>query len=217
MTPTHRSSSATFDPIAARRNTRPIVHEISQLEHLVTAASGGDSEAIAELVERFAPRVRRVARAYRLGPPDVEDVMQTTWLRLLQHVDQIRNPNAIGAWLESTARHESIRVLKSKSREQPTDDDEVFEAPGPPVEEQHMRVTERCAGALEAAVEQLPGHQRELVSLLFADPAPHYDEISRTLGIPIGSIGPTRARSLARLRRNRDLAALAAECLAEAC
>ena len=143
--------------------------------------------------------------------------MQTTWLRLLQHVDRIRNPNAIGAWLESTARHESIRVLKSKSRERPTDDDDVFEAPATPVDERPACVPERCADALEAAVEQLPGHQRELVSLLFTDPAPRYDEISRTLGIPIGSIGPTRARSLARLRRNRELAELAEECLADAC
>jgi RNA polymerase sigma factor (sigma-70 family) len=209
MTLTHSSTPATSDPTAAQRHVR--------LERLVTAASAGDAEAIAELVERFAPRVRRVARAHRLGAPDVEDVMQTTWLRLLQHVDRIRNPNAIGAWLESTARQESIRVLKSRSRERPTEDDEVFEAPAPPVEEQHVRLTERCADALETAVEQLPRHQRDLVSLLFTDPAPRYDEISRTLGIPIGSIGPTRARSLARLRRNQNLVVLAEECLAEAC
>ena len=142
--------------------------------------------------------------------------MQTTWLRLVQHVDTVRNPDAIGAWLETTARHESLRVLKKNSREHPTDDDGVFDAPAPPVDERPAQPAERCATALAVALEQLPGQQRELVSLLFADSAPRYAEISRALGMPIGSIGPTRARTLARLRRNRHLAALAEECLVDA-
>jgi RNA polymerase sigma factor (sigma-70 family) len=178
------------------------------LERVVRAASAGDRRAVADLVERFAARVRTVARLHRLNAHDVEDVMQTTWLKLLEHVDAIRDPTAIGAWLETTARRESLRVIRGSSRERPTDNELVLDAPVPPVDEQRLRAAERCA-AFAVALEQVTGHQRELLSMLFADPAPSYAEISRALGMPIGSIGPTRARSLARLRENLDPGELA--------
>jgi hypothetical protein len=129
MTVTHNITPATTDPIAAHRYVRPISsvaaaprHKMrtsrlltagGDLERVVSAAAAGDETAVAELVDRFAVRIRAVARAHRLDTHDVEDVMQTTCLRLLQCVDTIRNPSAIGAWLETTARRESLRVLKT--------------------------------------------------------------------------------------------------------
>jgi RNA polymerase sigma factor (sigma-70 family) len=187
-----------------------------ELERLVTAAAAGDCAAVSELVQRFAPRVRSVARAHRLAAQDIEDVMQTTWLRLVQHVHTIRDPNAVGAWLESTARHESLRIIKKNNREQPTDNELIFDAPAPPVDEQPLPVRGHWVAALDGALEQLPGRQRKLLSMLFADRSPRYTEISRALGIPIGSIGPTRARSLARLRQDQNLGDVVKECLLDA-
>jgi RNA polymerase sigma factor (sigma-70 family) len=234
MTTTHDIRPATSDPIARHRHVRPIVREITpaapasttlkaprraatrrrpsadaqELERLVMAASAGDRTAVSTLVERFARRICMVARMHRLAAEDVEDVMQTTWLRLLEHAGKIRDPAAIGAWLETTARRESLRLLRTSSREHPTDNDMVLDAPVAPVDDKRLQATERRV-ALAGALRQVSGHQRELLSMLFAEPAPSYAEISRTLGMPIGSIGPTRARCLARLRQNPGLGELA--------
>jgi RNA polymerase sigma factor (sigma-70 family) len=231
---THDIRAATSDPIARHRYVRPIVREISpvapasttpaaprpaattrrrpsgaeELERLVMAASAGDRTAVSKLVERFTRRICLVARMHRLAAEDVEDVMQTTWLRLLEHADKIRDPAAVGAWLETTARRESLRLLRTSSRERPTDNELMLDAPVAPVDDERLQATERRV-ALAAALKQVSGHQRELLSMLFAEPAPSYSEISRRLGMPIGSIGPTRARCLARLRQNQHLGELA--------
>jgi RNA polymerase sigma factor (sigma-70 family) len=174
------------------------------IERVVRAASAGDRAAVSELVERFAVRVRLVARQHRLAAHDVEDVVQTTWLRLLEHAHTIREPTAVGAWLETTARRESLRIIRASGRERPTNNELVLDAPVAPVGEQRLRAAEDRA-ALAGALKQLPDDRRELLSMLFAEPTPSYAEISRALDMPVGSIGPTRARCLARLRADRDL------------
>jgi RNA polymerase sigma factor (sigma-70 family) len=199
MTSTH-NISRTHDPVQ-----RPPA-DAARLERLVRAAAAGDQTALTGLVERFDARVRAVARQHRLSAHDIEDVMQTTWLRFLQHVDKIREPHAVGAWLETTARRESVRVLRAHTRERPTDDELVLDAAVAPMEEQRLGASERRM-AVAVALAQLPGQQRQLMSMLFSEPGPSYAEISRTLGMPIGSIGPTRARVLARLRKDEALAA----------
>ena len=173
-------------------------------ERVVLAASAGDRSAMSELVERFGARVRIVARLHRLGAHDVEDVVQTTWLRLLEHVGTIRDPNAVGAWLETTARRESLRILRAGRRERPTDRERWPDAAVSSVDEQRLWAAERRA-ALARALEQMTGRRRDLLQMLFADPAPSYAEISRALRIPIGSIGPSRARCLERLRGHQAL------------
>lgn len=185
-----------------------VAAERFDLERVLIAASAGDRTALTELVERFATRVRNVARLHRLAADDVEDVMQTTWLRLLERVDTIRNPSAVGAWLETTARRESLRVLRARGRERLTDDELVLDAPVPPVNDERLRAAELRA-ALGIALEHVTGRRRELLSMLLAEPTPSYAEISRALGLPIGSIGPTRARVLARLREHPQLRGLA--------
>jgi RNA polymerase sigma factor (sigma-70 family) len=182
---------------------RRISADARAIERVVTAATAGDKTALSSLIDRFGARIRAVARGHRLAVHDVEDVMQTTWLRLLEHGDSIRDPQAIGAWLETTARRECLRVLTSTTRERPTGD-VLLEEPAPPVDEQELVAAERRA-ALVTALEKLPGKQRRLLSMLLVEPAPSYVNISRALDMPIGSIGPTRARSLARLRENQAL------------
>jgi RNA polymerase sigma factor (sigma-70 family) len=126
-------------------------------------------------------------------------------MRLLENIGSIHNPAALGAWLETTARRESLRAIGRNARERPSEDDLLVNEPVEPVAEQRVVASERRA-AVSSALQRLPRHQRELLTLLVSDPSPLYDDISRSLQMPIGSIGPTRARAIARLRRDRELA-----------
>jgi RNA polymerase sigma factor (sigma-70 family) len=186
----------------AEGTRRRTIADARAIKHVVTAATAGDTTALSALIDRFGTRIRGVARRHRLAAHDVEDVMQATWLKLLEHGDSIRDPLAVGAWLETTARRECVRVLTSTTRERPTD--ELPEEPEPPVDERELVAAERRA-ALATALEHLPRKQQRLLLMLLVEPAPSYVEISRALDMPIGSIGPTRARSLARLRENQAL------------
>jgi RNA polymerase sigma factor (sigma-70 family) len=186
----------------AKGTRRRTIADARAINRVVTAATAGDTTALSALIDRFGARIRGVARRHRLAAHDIEDVMQTTWLKLLEHGDSIRDPLAVGAWLETTARRECVRILTSATREHPTD--ELPEEPEPPVDERELVAAERRA-ALALALEQLPRKQRRLLLMLLVNPAPSYMEISRALDMPIGSIGPTRARSLARLRENQAL------------
>jgi RNA polymerase sigma factor (sigma-70 family) len=183
---------------ASLRRTRRAAEE---LERIVVAAAAGDGDAWSTLLERFAPRVRRVARAHRLAAHDIDDVVQTTWLRLLRHIDALVSPGALGAWLEVTARRESLRLIRDRERLQPTAPEDLREPSTGPVAEQRLVESERLA-ALARAVGRLPDHQQRLFSVLLADPDCSYSDISRRLGIPVGSIGPTRARGIERLRND---------------
>ena len=177
----------------------------SDLPVLVQTARSGDRAAWNRLLEQFTPRVRAVARRHRVTAEDAEDVVQTTWMRLVEHIDGVREPRALGAWLETTARRESLRRLRVAQQERPTDDAQALDAAVDPVAEQRV-VTSHERLALGRAMCGLSQRQRRLLAALFADPAPSYAEISGSLDIPIGSIGPTRARILARLRSAPDLA-----------
>ena len=177
-----------------------------RLERAVQAASAGDGAAWAALLERFAARLRAVARAHRLTPHDAEDVMQTTWLRLLEHIDDVHDVHAVGAWLETTARRESLRVIGAAQRERPAEeDDKLMCEPVAAVDEQQLAAAQDRA-ALALALKRLPARQQDLLRMLFAEPAPSYKVVSRKIGMPIGALGPTRARGLARLRADEQLA-----------
>src|SRR5688572_17619544 len=106
----------------AEGTRRRTIADARAIERVVTAATAGDTTALSALIDRFGPRIRGVARRHRLAAHNVEDVMQTTWLKLLEHGDSIRDPLAVGAWLETTARRECVRVLACATREHPTDE-----------------------------------------------------------------------------------------------
>jgi RNA polymerase sigma factor (sigma-70 family) len=189
---------------AARQ--RPLA-SASELEQTMAAAASHSPWAWSALVERFGARVRGVARRYGLGAHDVDDVAQATWLRLYERIRDVREPEAVGGWLETTARRESLRVLRSGSREQLIEGEIVGLEPDEPVNERRLVAAERDA-ALRRSVEELPGRQREVLAMMLSEPSLEYAEISRSLGIPHGSIGPTRQRGLARLRQDETLRAL---------
>lgn len=167
---------------------------------LVKAAAAGDQQAWDRLVDRFAGFVLAVARAHRLSDHDAADVAQTTWLRVLEHLYEIRDPARIGGWIATTARRESLRVLRAHARVIPADN-ETFDrqADVTPLDARLMRA-ERDS-ELTCAFSRLPPRDRALLRLLSAEPSPSYEEIGAALGMPVGSIGPTRRRCLERLRR----------------
>jgi RNA polymerase sigma factor (sigma-70 family) len=173
-----------------------------ELAELVPRARNGHDEAWTALVEHFDPLVRAVARGYRLADNDVDDVGQNVWLLLVEHVDRIREPRALPAWLITTARRESLRLIRQQRRATPVDPfvevPETESATDDDVDARLLRLEE--ARALQQGLDELPAVQRDLLLLLSSDLMPSYREISAVLMMPIGSIGPTRARGLARLR-----------------
>lgn len=178
------------------------------LETLVAAAAGGDEHAWAQLVERFGPQLLRVARAHGLSRHEAEDAVQETWVRLLRNIQRVREPSALGGWLTTTARHESLRVREKAAREKPTDDELTLDRPD--VHEPETQLdAQTCRAAVAKALDGLPPRHRALLKALFAENEPSYREIATQLDMPIGSIGPIRQRCLAQLRRNGGLQRLA--------
>jgi RNA polymerase sigma factor (sigma-70 family) len=176
---------------------------------LVTRANAGDQSAWDELVERYAPLVWSICRRYRLRGPEADDVGQSVWLRLVEQLGALREPAALPGWLATTTQRECLRVTRVAGRRETVERPLDVEPPsdGDVMIEQELIKAERRA-ALRAALAQLPLACRRLLSLLMQEPPLPYAEISTRLGTPVGSIGPNRARCLARLRRSPALAAL---------
>ncbi len=208
----HYNQSAFVDSVRGEQRARAARHRTaadpSDLDDVVRAASAGDGAAWAALVERFAGRVRAVAHAHRLSPHDAEDVMQSTWLRLLEHIASVRVPGAVGGWIATTARRESLRTVQAARRQEPTEHELLDTAIVEPVDADRLAEAERRQ-TVTGALGRLSARDAALLGMLFAEPAPSYAEISAALDMPVGSIGPTRQRTIARLRRDRDLRRLA--------
>lgn len=167
---------------------------------LLAAARAGDPEAWDRIVDRFGGRVRAVARAFRLGHADADDVYQVTFLRLVSNLDSIREPERIGAWLVTTASRECLRVLRRSSRYSPAGDGWEESLPDAGEELDANLITDERDRALWQAMGMLSAPCQRLLRLLAADPEPSYREVSLALGMPTGSIGPTRRRCLDQLR-----------------
>jgi RNA polymerase sigma factor (sigma-70 family) len=186
-------------PPSVSGSTRPDAPEVARL---VAAAAAGESGAWDALVDKFAPTVWAVARGHRLSAVDAADVSQTTWLRLVENLHRIRQPERVGAWLAVTARRESLRVLRVGSRQTATGHDfDVLPDPVPAPPPDRGVATQEWGLMVSGLVEQLPVRSQVLLRLLSADSPLSYRDISEALDMPIGSIGPTRARALEQLRR----------------
>jgi RNA polymerase sigma factor (sigma-70 family) len=178
---------------------------------MVTGARNGDKGAWDELVERYAPLVWTVSRRFRLSAEDVDDVGQTVWLLLIEHLPDLRDPAALPGWIVTTTHRECLRLLRIGRRAEPLAPAEMpADAPDmvPSVDEELLAHERR--EAVRAAFAQLSPRCQSLLSMLVQDPPAPYSEISRKLHMPIGSIGPNRARCLDRLRRTPALATLIA-------
>jgi RNA polymerase sigma factor (sigma-70 family) len=174
-----------------------------QLDDLVAGARRGERWAWDALVERYRPLLRAVASGYRLNGRDVEDLDQTVWLRLVENLDRIREPRALPKWLNITAGNECRRLTRTRQRtlligvlDEPMQENGA-EPPGAPETDLLRR---ELAQTVQQGLAELPVAQQQVLRLLASERQLSYREISRILVIPVGSIGPTRARGLARLR-----------------
>jgi RNA polymerase sigma factor (sigma-70 family) len=168
---------------------------------LMRRAANGDTWAWEHLIDKYGRLIWSITRDFRLVESDAADVFQTTWMRLIEHIDRIEHADRVGSWLAATARNECLRCLASHKRVVLVTEDVTLE---PPVEhgaeiDEALLADER-AQIVRAAMTQLPHRWQRLMELLMADPPASYAEISDELGLPVGSIGPTRGRVLARLR-----------------
>ena len=164
--------------------------------------STGTPGAWNAIVDRFAGMVWAIARRHRLSAADAADVSQTTWLRLVEHLDRIEKPDRIGAWLATTARHESLRVLRIAARQGPARDDDFLDLVGADdIGVDSAILTEVRDRELWELITALPPRCQLLLQFLTDEARPSYVEISEALNMPTGSIGPTRARCLEHLRR----------------
>jgi RNA polymerase sigma factor (sigma-70 family) len=187
-------------------------------EALVARAREGDEHAWADLVDRYLGMVYAVCRAYRLDGEDAAAVNQVVWLRLAEHLDRIRSPDAVGGWIAATARSECVRVLRGSGRvvpaggDVPTVVDHVDEVAVRDVASRTGdagEVTGIDAGLLVyerdrellGAFAQLGSRCQLVLRLHMADPPPTDDEVAAALDVLVDTVGPSRDRCLARLRR----------------
>ena len=169
---------------------------------LLERAGQGNQLAWKQLVEQYDGLVRSVSRSFRLQTADVHDVVQTTWLRLMQNLHTIRDPERLAGWLAVTAARESLSVLRKASTHDLNP--KVDEAADPTVDPGTSVADSDTARVLWEAVADLPPRQRLIVMALFQDDLDSYRDVAAKCTMPIGSIGPSRARALSHLRRKLE-------------
>ncbi|MDQ6614565.1 MAG: sigma-70 family RNA polymerase sigma factor [Actinomycetota bacterium] len=177
---------------------------------LVTAAAMGDNRATEALIERFSGLVWSIAWSYHLSGADAADVSQVVWLRLVENIRRIRQPGSVGAWLASVTRHECLRLLRRAEREVTTSDELDLDDRSSEDDIDLGLLSDERDAALRRAFEGLPPRWRSLLEVLMDAPLASYEEVAETVGMPIGSIGPTRQRCLERLRSAQVLVELTA-------
>jgi RNA polymerase sigma factor (sigma-70 family) len=171
-----------------------------RIVRLVSAARQGSEDALGEIVTELSPLLWQVARAAGLSTSDAEDVLQTVWMRLLAHLDDIHTSAALTGWLVTTTRREAWRVSAAARRQLPADTELLSTLPdqGPGSEEQVIIDDQRRI--LWQAIGQLSPRCQELLRIVAFVPRPDYAAVAAELGMPTGSVGPTRGRCLAKLR-----------------
>ena len=178
-------------------------YDVASLEvaRLVRQAGTGDKQAWERLVDQYNRLIWSITREFKLVESDAADVVQTTWMRLIEHINRLQHPERVGSWLAATARNECLRCLAARKRIVLAHEDVTLESASEhePEVDAALLAAER-ASIVREAMTHLPGRWQRLMEMLMADPPVSYAAISDELGLPIGSIGPTRARCLARLR-----------------
>lgn len=176
-----------------------------EVRDLVRAAASGDRAAWDTVVERYVALLWAIARRHGLSHADAADVVQNTWLRLLEHIDDVREPARIGSWLATVAQREALNCIAHRNRYVLSCDDQAFDGQDrllPDVDDALIR--REMAVAARHALDSLPPTWRTVVELLSLDSPPSYQQIGADLGLPVGSIGPTRGRAVRRIRELVD-------------
>ncbi|MEV6984552.1 sigma-70 family RNA polymerase sigma factor [Sphaerisporangium sp. NPDC051017] len=195
MTDVH-GDAAQVNGAEADRSARP-----SPREMLTMACRAGDQRAWSELIKLYTPVVWSVARSFRLRSADCEDVCQLTWMRVVENIEGLREPAKFVSWLVTITRREAIKFIERSRRHVPVGDYAPFDDwPDDTVSVEDTVVDRWQDPRMLEAFRGLSKHHQALLAMLLHEPALSYDEISAALGIPRGSIGPTRNRILRRLR-----------------
>jgi RNA polymerase sigma factor (sigma-70 family) len=189
------SSSVTAPPDRADRSDRT-----ARMAELLEAAKGGSEDALAQITAELSPMLWNVARAAGLAAADAEDVVQTAWERLLYHLADIRIPQALIGWLVVTTKHEAWRIRSSGRRQRPADQEWLTAIPDDAAGTEEQILLEEQQRALWRAVGRLSAQCQELLRIVAFIPRPDYQSVSAALGMPVGSIGPTRGRCLEKIR-----------------
>jgi RNA polymerase sigma factor (sigma-70 family) len=177
---------------------------------LVHGARQRDPIAWKQLVDRYDGMIRDICRAYRLSGGELEDLRQTVWMRAVEHLDRLRDPQQIGSWLATVTRNECLRMLKHLARVQPLDDQQIALVPDTREAPDERALASERRRVVRTAVAGLAPRDRRLLGMLYHHSELSYSDIGRALRMPVGSIGPTRGRVLERLRRCGGVAGLAA-------
>ena len=192
--PTHTRTR----PAPAGRPTSPLAHDVATCirRHLA-----GDREAMADLTRQVMPWLHHVLRAYRLPRDTAEDVVQSTLLMALLHVDELRDPAAGLSWLSVVARREALRVIRAEGRYVPVDEPESLHPAAAAAGPEEIVLAGLSRDVVRRTVAKLPPRHRVLLERTVISDGPSYATISAELAMPLGSIGPTRRRGLERMRR----------------
>ncbi|WP_086843020.1 RNA polymerase sigma factor [Amycolatopsis kentuckyensis] len=182
------------------------MHQELPAAPLLRDAALGMDTAWREIVGRYTPLGLAVCRRFGIRDADAEDVCGSVWLRLMTSLDRIREPEALPGWLRTVAQRECLKLLRNRQHQIPTDPALFREVVEPEFDAD--LIGRELRDAVRQIMAALPSRDRRLLLLLFSDPSKPYQEISEILGIPIGSIGPSRARCLGRARRTPAAAAL---------
>jgi RNA polymerase sigma factor (sigma-70 family) len=185
---------------------------IATTRDLVRAAQDGDRAAIEQLITRYTRLVWSVVRSFRLGEADTDDAVQTIWLRMIEHLHELRDDKCLPAWLATIARRECLKAIRQGRREVAGLDTAVLNhadehSPGP----EQRTIDGVMNDLLWEQVASLPPAGRDLLVTLTAADAPPYADYARRTGVPIGSIGPTRMRYMRKLRQRLESTNLGAD------
>ncbi|NUU17831.1 sigma-70 family RNA polymerase sigma factor [Cellulomonas humilata] len=172
----------------------------ARLAACLARARAGDTGAIEEMVHELNPLLWHVARSQGLDAPTAADVVQTAWLELVRRLDDIRVPEALTGWLATVTRHEAARVHQRARKVVPTDTTALLDTPDPGPDVSDDLLARERAQSLWRCFGQLSERCQQLLRVVAQVDRPDYAAISEAMGMPHGSIGPTRGRCLTRLR-----------------
>lgn len=194
------AAQATADRIRpAPDPVRPVIGPDLDIAELVAAARDRVPGAWEELMDRYGGMVRGVVASFRLQEADRADAVQMTWMRAIERLDSVRNPDRLGGWLATIANRECLALLR-KARWETPDEFVAGDCPADGPSPEAAVLADEVSCAVRAAVATLSGRRQRLVHALFYLPERDYVSLADELGMPVGSIGPTRGRVLRLLR-----------------
>lgn len=183
-------------------------------EELVAGIRARDEPAWRVMVERYEPLLYWLARRCGLSAADAEDAVQLTWLRCVEHIDQLTDADRLSGWLATICRRECVRIATNARRDVLLSEPDMVRLIDDRREEcdpcTEAALREQCT-RLHRAIAALPARQRTILVELLRQEDQGYRELSRRLGLPMGSIGPTRQRAVTRLRQDPRIAGLSSE------